>query len=182
MSQESPQRENPGLGWRMLQWLGPGIVTPLHVILYRLLGGRLVGGTSTLLLTTVGRRSGQPRTVTVGYLRDDDDVVMMDTNFAKPAVPAWVFNLRAHPEAEVRLGRERYQARAEFLEGEDRARQWDRQVAAEPLVDQAQRLAGREIDLIRLHRMKRSSEQQVDGGSDSVVASSHRPERGAEDG
>ena len=129
--------QTPRAVWRVLQWLGPRMITPLHVSLYRLLGGRLVGGSSTLLLTTVGRRSGQPRTVTVGYLRDGGDVVMMDTNFARPAVPAWVFNLRAHPEAEVRLGRERYRARAEFLEGEERAGQWDRQVAAEPLVDQA---------------------------------------------
>ncbi len=149
--------------WRMLQWLGPRIITPLHVRLYRLLGGRLVGGASTLLLTTVGRRSGQPRTVTVGYLRDGDDVVMMDTNFAKPAVPAWVLNLRAHPEVEVRLGPERYQARAEFLEGEDRAGQWDRQMAAEPLVDRAQQLAGREITLVRLRRIKGSSEGATHG-------------------
>ena len=156
MSEDGGQ--TPRSVWRMLQWLGPRVITRLHVSLYRLLGGRLVGGASTLLLTTVGRRSGQPRTVTVGYLRDGGDVIMMDTNFAKPAAPAWVLNLRAHPEAEVRLGRERYQAGAEFLEGEDRAGQWDRQVAAEPLVDQAQQLAGREIALIRLRRIKGSSE------------------------
>ena len=147
----------------MLQWLGPRVITRIHVGFYRLFGGRGVGGVSTLLLTTVGRRSGQPRTVTVGYLRDGDDVVMMDTNFAKTAVPAWASSLRAHPEAEVRLGRERYQARAEFLEGEDRAGQWDRQVAAEPLVDQAQRLAGREIALVRLRRIKGSSEGVTHG-------------------
>jgi deazaflavin-dependent oxidoreductase (nitroreductase family) len=142
----------------MLQWLGPRIMTPLHVRLYRLLGGRLVGGASVLLLTTVGRRSDQPRTVTVGYLRDGEDVIMTDSNNAKPTVPAWVLNLRAHPEAEVRLGRERYQARAEFLEGEDRASQWDRLVAADPLYDRVQRLAGRELSVIRLGRIKGSSE------------------------
>ena len=117
----------------------------------------MIGGVG-LLLTTVGRRSGQPRPVIVGYLRDGDDVIVADVNIAKPAVPSWVLNLRAHPEAEVQLGRERYQARAEFLEGEDRAGQWDRQVAAEPLVDQAQQLAGREIAVIRLRRIKGSSE------------------------
>ena len=142
----------------MLQWLGPRIITPLHVRMYRLLGGRLVFGASVLLLTTVGRRSGQPRTVTMGYLRDGEDVIMADSNFANPAVPAWALNLRAHPDAEVRLGRERYKARAEFLEGEDRAGQWDRLVAADPLYDQIQRLAGRELAVIRLRRIKGSSE------------------------
>ncbi len=136
----------------MLQRLGPRIITPLHVRLYRLLGGWLVGGGS-LLLTTVGRRSGRPRTVIVGYLRDGEDVIVTDSNFTLPAVPSWVLNLRAHPEAEVRLGRERYQARAEFLEGEDRAGHWDRLVAADPMLDWVQRLAGRELSVIRLRRI-----------------------------
>ena len=161
MSQVSPQREKPGLLWRMLwrmfQWLWPRIITPLHVRLFRLLGGRLIGGAG-LLLTTVGRRSGQPRTVTMGYLRDGEDVIVAGSNYAKPAHPAWILNLRAHPEAEVRLGRERYQARAEFLKGEDRAGHWNRLVAADPLYAQVQRLAGREIPVIRLRRTKGSPE------------------------
>ncbi len=157
MSQASPQRDKPGLVLRMLlpmiRWFWPRVGTPLHVRWYRLLGGRLAGG-GVLLLTTVGRRSGQPRTVIIGYWREGEDVIVTDTNVTKPALPAWELNLRAHPEAEVQLRRERYQARAEFLEGEDRAGQWDRQVAAEPLVDQAQRLAGRDVTLVRLRRTK----------------------------
>ena len=43
MSQESPKRDKPGLGWRIFQWLGPRIITPVHVRLFRLLGGRLIG-------------------------------------------------------------------------------------------------------------------------------------------
>ena len=152
----SPEQEKPGPQIRMFRWVAP-ILTPLLIRLYRLLGGRLVGGIG-LHLTTVGRRSGQPRTVIVGYLRDGEDVIVTGSNFAKPAVPAWVLNLRAHPEAEVRLGRERYQARAEFLKGEDRTGQWGRLVAADPLYDRVQRVAGREIPVIRLRRIKGSSE------------------------
>ena len=157
MSQVSSQREKPGLLLRMIQLLAPRI-TPVYLRLYRLLSGRLVGGGSALLITTVGRRSGQPRTVIVGYRRRGDEVIVVGSNFADPAVPSWVLNLRAHPEAEVQLGRERYQARAEFLEREDRAGYWDRLVAAEPLYDQVQRVAGREIPVIRLSRVKGSSE------------------------
>jgi deazaflavin-dependent oxidoreductase (nitroreductase family) len=126
MSRVSSQREKPGPVLRMLlpmiQWLWPRVGTTFHIRLYRLLGGRLVGGGS-LLLTTVGRRSGQPRTVILGYLLDGGDMIMADINIAKPAIPSWALNLRAHPEAEVQLGRERHRARAEFLEGEDRAGQ-----------------------------------------------------------
>ncbi|HAL49034.1 MAG: nitroreductase family deazaflavin-dependent oxidoreductase [SAR202 cluster bacterium] len=160
MSQESPQRGKPGPVLRvllpMLQWFWPRVGTPLHVRLYRLLGGRVVGGGS-LLLTTVGRRSGKPRTVIVGYVRDGDDLIVGDTNSAKPAIPPWALNLRAHPEAEVQLGRERFQASAEFLEREDRAGQWDRLLAADPGYDWAQRMAGREISVIRLRKVEGSS-------------------------
>ena len=83
---------------------------------------------------------------------------MADTNIAKPAIPSWVLNLRAHPEAEVQLGRERYQAGAQFLEGEERTAQWDRLVAADPGYDWVQRVAGRERYVIRLRRVKGSSE------------------------
>ena len=141
----------------MIQWLWPRVGTPIHVRLYRLLGGRLVSGGS-LLLTTVGRRSGQPRTVIVGYIGDGEDVIVADTNIAKPVRPAWVLNLRAHPEAEVRLGRERYQARAEFLGGKERAGHWDRLVAADSSYDWVQRVAGRESAVVRLRRVKASPE------------------------
>ena len=153
MGQVSSQREKPGLMLRMIQWLAPRI-TPLYLRLYRLVGGRSVGGGSALLITTIGRRSGQPRTVIVGYRRHRDEVTVVGSNFAKPAVPLWVLNLRAQPEAEVQLGRERYQAHAEFLEGEDRAGHWDRLVAAEPFYGQVHwRVAGREIPVIRLRRI-----------------------------
>jgi deazaflavin-dependent oxidoreductase (nitroreductase family) len=163
MSQQSPQREKPGAVLRMLlpflQLFWPKVGTPVHVRLYRRLGGsRLVGGGS-LLLTTVGRRSGQPRTVIVGYsLREGDDVIVVDTNIVKPTQPAWVRNLRAHPEVEVQLGRERYRARSEILEEEDRAGQWDRLVAADPGYDWVRRVAGRERYVIRLRRITGSSE------------------------
>ena len=140
----------------LLQWRWPRVGTPLHVRLYRLLGGRLVGGTS-LLLTTVGRRSDRPRTVIVGHLRDGDDVIVADANIANQALPSWVLNLRAHPEAEVQLGRERCQARADFLEGEDRAGHWDQLVTANSGYDWAQRLAARKIHVIRLRKVEGSS-------------------------
>ena len=141
----------------MIRWFWPRLGTPLHVRLYRLLGGRLVGGGS-LLLTTLGRRSGKLRTVIIGYLRDGEDVIVADTNVTKPAIPAWELNLLSHPEAEVQLRRERYQARAEFLEGEDRAGYWDRLVAADPGYDWVQRLVGREMSVMRLRRIEESSE------------------------
>jgi deazaflavin-dependent oxidoreductase (nitroreductase family) len=141
MSQET--FEKPGLLLRGMILLMPKI-TPAHVWLYRKLGGRwvnraTVGGAPVLLVTTTGRRSGQPRTVTVGHLRDGDDVIVAGTNGGKSTLLSWIHNLRANPTAIVELGRERYSARAKFLEGEEWERHWERLVKAFPMYDQARR-------------------------------------------
>jgi deazaflavin-dependent oxidoreductase (nitroreductase family) len=162
MSKKSPKPESPSMFIRMLQWIFPKISTA-HVRIYRALGGRIVNrnpvGPPVLLLTTTGRRSGQPRTVAVGHLRDGDDVIVAGSNGGLPPMPAWVLNLRAHSEAEVELGRERIPVRAEWLEGVEFEQQWKRLVTAYPLYGQAPQLAGREVPLIRLRRVAASSQK-----------------------
>ncbi|HLF75707.1 MAG TPA: nitroreductase/quinone reductase family protein [Anaerolineales bacterium] len=153
MNQQTPER--PGLLFRGLIWLMPKI-TPAHVWMYRKLRGRLVnqftGGALVLLVTTTGRRSGQPRTVALGHLLDGDDVIVAGTNGGKPALPSWIYNLRANPRAVVELGGKRYSARAEFLEDEEWQLHWQRLVTAFPMYDQAQHFSGRKIPLVRLSR------------------------------
>jgi deazaflavin-dependent oxidoreductase (nitroreductase family) len=145
----------------MMQRLMPKI-TPIHVWMYRALGGRIVnqatGGAPALLVTTIGRRSGLSRTVVVGYLPDGDDVIVAGTNGGLPALPSWVLNLRANPEAEVELGQERFSARAEWLEGSELEDHWQRFVTGYPPYEQARQWAGREVPLIRLRRVESAAE------------------------
>ena len=154
MNQE--RLEKPGLLMRGMIWVMPKI-TPGHVWLYRKLGGRWVnratGGAPVLLLTTTGRRSGRPRTVAVGHLRIGDDVFIAGTNGGQPALPSWIYNLRANPSAVVEIGSERYSTRAEFLDGEEWERHWQRLIKAFPIYAQAQRFSGRKIPLARLCRV-----------------------------
>jgi len=99
----------------------------LNVPLYRLSGGRVGGRVNrapVLLLTTTGRRSGQRRTAPVVYLADGENVVVINTNAGNARIPAWSLNLKADPEAEVELGRERRRVRARVAEGEERVRLW----------------------------------------------------------
>jgi deazaflavin-dependent oxidoreductase (nitroreductase family) len=56
-----------------------------------------------LRLTTSGRRSGQPRSVILGYYEDGPNLVSMAMNGWGAAEPAWWLNLQAHPEAVVEL-------------------------------------------------------------------------------
>ncbi len=83
-----------------------------------------VGRAPVLLLTTTGRKSGEPRTAPVVYLADGDRLILINTNAGNAKVPAWSLNLKANPEAEVELGRERRPVRARVAEGEERADLW----------------------------------------------------------
>ncbi len=119
-------RISMSLGTRGLRWTGK-----LNIPLYRASGGRIggkVGKAPVLLLTTTGRKSGEPRTAPIVYLADGDNVVLINTNAGNAKIPAWSFNLEANPEAEVELGRERRKVRARIAEGEERADLWRRHV------------------------------------------------------
>jgi deazaflavin-dependent oxidoreductase (nitroreductase family) len=80
----------------------------------------------TARLTTTGRRSGEQRSVMIGYFEDGPNLVTMAMNGWAEAEPAWWLNLQANPQATVDLpaGRRRVEGRA--AEGEERARLWDR--------------------------------------------------------
>lgn len=108
---------------------GLRMVGKLNAPVYRLTGGRVggkVGKGPVLLLTTTGRKSGQPRTAPVLYLADGERFVVIDTNAGNQKTPAWSLNLKANPDAEVEVGRKRLQVRARAAEGEERADLWRR--------------------------------------------------------
>jgi len=100
----------------------------LQRAVYRLSGGRIGGrtlGVETMLLTTIGARSGQPRTTPLIYLPDGEGWAIFATDNASDRNPAWYHNLRAHPEAEVQMGRERFRVRATLASDEERRRLWE---------------------------------------------------------
>ena len=81
----------------------------VHRALYRLSGGRFLWTTSNkrgwgaLRLTTIGRKSGQERSVIIGYLEDGPNLVALAMNGWDEGHPSWWLNLEAHPDAVVRL-------------------------------------------------------------------------------
>jgi deazaflavin-dependent oxidoreductase (nitroreductase family) len=128
---------------------------PLHVVLYRLLRGRLVGRMSqgfmpVLLLTTVGRRTGRRRTQPIGYVRDGASLIIVASNGALPSRPGWFFNLRADPRADIELGAERLHVRAAILSGDERERAWHGVTQRYTFFEVYQRAVSRAIPLVRL--------------------------------
>ena len=109
------------LAWRTHRWI------------YRISRGRMglwrpkAGGWGTLRLTTVGRRTGQDRSVMVGYFVDGPDIVTMAMNGWGEGEPAWWLNLLAEPTATIEIrGEAPRQVRAREATGEERERLWDR--------------------------------------------------------
>lgn len=85
----------------------------------------LPGEVPTLLLTTIGRKSGEPRHVPLLYVAYGDGWIVVGSKGGNVDHPLWYRNLEANPECEVRVGAPPVKARARVLEGEERAEAWD---------------------------------------------------------
>lgn len=69
-------------------------------------------GSAMLILTTTGRKSGEPRSTPMGYQVEDGHMYVMTTNAARPVLPQWFWNLIANPEVTIEVGEEKYSAHA----------------------------------------------------------------------
>ena len=95
-------------GSRPVSWLYARILSPIDPAVSRISGRRmtfvrLVSGLPVLLLTPTGARTGAKRTQPLLYLREGDDLVVIGSNWGQAHNPAWYYNLRANPYAEVAL-------------------------------------------------------------------------------
>ena len=103
-----------------------------HRNVYRLTRGRLGlwrpkgKRWGALRLTATGRRSGQERSVILGYLEDGSDLVTMAMNGWADGEPTWWLNLQAHPDARVDLADGPRLVTARAAAGEERSRLWAR--------------------------------------------------------
>jgi len=120
----------------------------LNVPIYRLTRGRVmgkVGRAPVLLLTTTGRRSGQPRTAPVLFLADGERLVVIGSNAGNARAPAWSHNLKANPDAEVQIRGERRSVRARVAEGAERSELWAKMNAQYAGFDDYDERTSREI-------------------------------------
>jgi deazaflavin-dependent oxidoreductase (nitroreductase family) len=128
------RQETPHQGSRGFR-LTIKIIGAIHRWLYRMSGGKwgqTFFGSPILLLTTTGRRSGQPRTWPLTYLPEGEHLIVVASNGGQPNHPAWYLNLRANPQVSVQLGNQTQTMIAQTAEGEERARLWSRVVEEYP--------------------------------------------------
>ncbi|WP_372344448.1 nitroreductase family deazaflavin-dependent oxidoreductase [Streptomyces sp. KL116D] len=114
--------------------------------------GTTIQGVPCLLLDYQGRRSGQWRRTVLIYGRDGDDYLIVASYGGSDTHPLWYLNLQDNPDVRLRVGTERFDARAETLSAADKARVWDSLVELFPNYAEYQKKTSRDIPVVRLTR------------------------------
>ena len=138
----------PGVGSPVAKWLNKQMIKRHR----RKSSGGAVPGQSTLVLTTTGAKTGQPRETLLGSFPDGDNAWLIVASFGGNAKnPAWYHNLAAHPEqAQIEVGGRKVKVTAAQLTGEERADAWQRIVTGSPRYAGYATKTDREIPVIRL--------------------------------
>src|SRR5699024_4975752 len=106
------------------------------------------GGAPTLVLTTTGRRTGEPRKFALIYQKVGGSYVIVASKGGADRHPEWYLNLRADPDVGVQVGAERFTARARTAPAAERAELWPTMVAVWPSYDEYQQATDREIPVV----------------------------------
>jgi len=109
-------------------------------------------GTQCLLLTTTGRKSGEPRELPLIYGKSGDDYLIVASKGGADEPPAWYLNLEADPTAEVQVWGDRFKAKARVATPEEKPEMWKTMTAEWPAYDEYQTKTDREIPIIVLER------------------------------
>jgi deazaflavin-dependent oxidoreductase (nitroreductase family) len=129
-------------------------VVPVDRFVGRLSHGRIsvlgIVGLPSLMLTTTGRHSGQPRCQPLLYAPDGDGYVVVGSNWGGPTHPGWSANLLADPAATAEVRGRRIPVRAVLAEGAERERLWQLAVRTWPAYQNYAAGTDRTIRLFRL--------------------------------
>lgn len=107
-------------------------------------------GTITLLLTTTGRRSGEPRTTPLIYQPYGDDFLIVASRGGADTHPAWYLNLQQNPDVTVQIRGDRFAARARTAAPAEKPDMWRVMAATWPKYDEYQRKTDRDIPVVVL--------------------------------
>lgn len=124
-----------------------------HVDRYRETGGEEGhdwNGSQTLILTTTGRKSGEPRDNPLIYGRSGDDYLVVASKGGAPDPPAWYLNLEANPETEIQVWDKRLKTRARTATPEEKPEMWKEMTSHWPDYDNYQKKTDREIPVVVL--------------------------------
>jgi len=138
---------------RLFRSMGPKVMPRLERVTRALNGGRtpLSGAiVPSLILHTIGAKSGEPRRTELMYCPDGEDMLVTGSNFAGAKHPAWTANLAAHPMAFVEVKGRRIDVVATRVPEEEREATWVKLERNWPGYRGYERSAGRDLRIFRL--------------------------------
>jgi deazaflavin-dependent oxidoreductase (nitroreductase family) len=110
-------------------------------------------GTEILILTTTGRRSGQPRKHALIFRRHGDSYLVVASKGGADQPPTWYLNLQANPDVQVQIKGEKFAARARTATPEEKPQLWQEMVEVWPDYAEYQKKTEREIPVVVLERV-----------------------------
>lgn len=110
-------------------------------------------GTTTLLLTTTGNKSGKPFTTPLIYQKQGDVYTIVASKGGDDEAPQWYRNIQADPNVEVQVWGDRFKARARTATDEEKPEMWRVMAATWPAYDDYQRKTDRVIPVVVLERV-----------------------------
>ena len=146
MPKPAPRNLNSPMTDFVFKWMPRG-----NTWLYKLTRGKQ-GGTfkkaPVALLTTTGRKTGQPRVSPLLYMRDGDRVIVVASRGGSDRNPLWYLNLKADPKVQVRIKDEVLQLTARDATDDERATLWPQLVKMYPDFDDYQSWTDRRIPIV----------------------------------
>lgn len=147
MPKQPPRWLNSSYTDVLIKWM-----SRLQTWLYRRRGGEGLGGTlqkiPVALLTTTGRKTGQPRVSPLYFLRDGNRVILAASKGGAEKNPSWYVNLKANPTVSLQIKKELLGLTARDATADERARYWPALVAMYPSYEQYQSWTDRTIPIV----------------------------------
>ncbi len=139
----------------LIAWL----FVPLHLLLIRLSGGRILGsleGQGVLILVTKGRKTGKLRSSPLIYFQFEKsgELIVVASNYGQDHHPAWYLNIAADPNVAVETEGTRYAARARITRREERDALFDRVASANPRFAAYRAGTNRKIPVVAIRRTR----------------------------
>ncbi len=135
-----------------IRWL-LALITTLHRFVYRVSGGRLgsnLAGNPMLLLTNVGRKTGQRRVTPLLYVEDGSRWVIVASNAGDDRHPAWWLNLQSRPDTTIQIGTRHHEVHARRATPEEVEAIWPKLLAAYRDYDAYRERTARDIPVVFL--------------------------------
>jgi F420H(2)-dependent quinone reductase len=129
-----------------MKWMGKG-----NTWIYRRTNGRLggkFGNAPVALLTTTGRKTGEPRVSPLLYLREGNRVIFGASRGGSDKHPLWYLNLKANPKVSVQIKDEVLSLTARDADDAERAEYWPKMVAMYPTFDDYKSWTDRVIPIV----------------------------------